>query len=242
MCGWTRVGSRPAFSASRRRIRNAPARVSGAAFARSGRAPAGAAGRGTGGRGRGSGAPRRSAWRPIGTTRSLPPLPVTRTNRSSRSTPLLSSPTASETRSPAPYSSSTSAWSRRLRGCVPFAASIRRSASPGESVFGSGFAPARQLHGRGRVVLARRRGAAGGGRSCAPPRSGARSSSPRARLREATRCSARAPRGSPRRSACRGTRTALRGRGGRPPPCAGRGSRRAARGSLRRQDRGWAWS
>ena len=31
------------------------------------------------------------------------------------------------------------------RGCVPFAASIRRSASPGESVFGSGFGRAREL-------------------------------------------------------------------------------------------------
>ena len=79
-CGWTRSGSSPAFAASRRRIRNAPERVSGAAASRSGRARAGGAGRGRAGRGRGSGAAPRPPARPIGTTRSLPPLPVTRTS------------------------------------------------------------------------------------------------------------------------------------------------------------------
>ena len=73
-----------------------------AARGRSGRAPGGAGCRGTGGRVRGSRRSASAAWRPIGTTRSLPPLPITRTSRSSRSTPALSSPIASETRRPAP--------------------------------------------------------------------------------------------------------------------------------------------
>ena len=57
--------------------------------------------------------------------------------RASMSTDVRASPTVSETRRPAPYMSSTSARSRSARGVVPFAASIRRSDSDGESVRGS---------------------------------------------------------------------------------------------------------
>ena len=64
----------------------------------------------------------------------------------------LSRPTASLTRSPAPYRSSTRARSRRSRGPVPFAASTSRSASPGESVRGRRRVAARKVQLGGRVV------------------------------------------------------------------------------------------
>ena len=64
-------------------------------------------------------------------------LPERADEPSSRSTERRWSPIASLTRSPAPYISSTSARSRIARGVVPLAASIRRSASAGESVRGS---------------------------------------------------------------------------------------------------------
>ena len=54
-----------------------------------------------------------------------------------RATLPFSSPTASDTRRPAPYRSSTRARSRNARGPVPVAASMRRSVSEGERARGN---------------------------------------------------------------------------------------------------------
>ena len=63
-----------------------------------------------------------SATSPTGTSRSLSPLPMTRTNAPSSERSSRSSRSASLTRSPAAYSSSSSARSRRaarVAGCAP---------------------------------------------------------------------------------------------------------------------------
>ena len=73
------------------------------------------------------------ATSPIGTRRSLSPLPMTRTNAPSSERSSRSSPTASLTRRPAAYRSSSSA---RSRTPPSEAASSSRSTSPTSSVSG----------------------------------------------------------------------------------------------------------
>ena len=57
------------------------------------------------------------AARPIGTRRSLAPLPNTRSSCSSKRTSRTPTPIHSDTRSPAPYASSSIARSRNARPC-----------------------------------------------------------------------------------------------------------------------------
>ena len=153
-CGCTRSGSRPARSARRRRMRNAPARVSAPPFAF------------------------RKMLRPVPAVEVGPPAREVAANclgglPPDGHDPLLAAlpddadeplvevdgallrPTASETRSPAPYRSSTSARSRSVRGVVAEAASIRRSTSPGDSVRGKPPRAAREGDVGSGVVVAR---------------------------------------------------------------------------------------
>ena len=96
-------GSSPAAAASRRRIRNAPERVSGAALRVQEQLGPVAAVEVRAARARGSGAAPSTASRPIGTTRSLAALAERRARRVRRGRRRpCSSPTASETRSPPP--------------------------------------------------------------------------------------------------------------------------------------------
>ena len=101
-CGWTRCGSSPAFSASLRRIRKAPARVSGAAARVQEQLGAVAAVEVRAAAGRGSGAaPRRRGGRSGRRAPCRPCRSRGRAGRRGRRRPCRA-PTASETRRPAP--------------------------------------------------------------------------------------------------------------------------------------------
>ena len=122
---------------------------------RSGTGRAGGGGRDAGGRAPGSGEPPR---RPGGRAeRCAPCRPCRARGRCGRRCrPTCGRGRPSPRRAgPAPYISSTSARSRSARGVVPFAASIRRSDSDGESVRGSFPDPARRRDLGSRVVGAR---------------------------------------------------------------------------------------
>ena len=167
-----------------------------------------------------------------------------RTSRCSRSTAPRSSPTASLTRSPAPYRSSTSARSRSARGVVP-GGGLDESLGLGRGE------RAGQRAARGAAARARRRGsrcgrraARGGGRTSGRRPCGARSSRARglgAQLGDPQlESSVVAVAGGRPSHAARPA-----DRGGRPRPCAVRGGRRGARESPPAQGRAcarpWAW-
>ena len=84
------------------------------------------------------------AGSPMGTMRSRRPLPTTWSTPRRRSSRPSGRPTSSETRSPAPYRSSSIARSRRPRGVVAEAAPSSASTSSGESTRGTSLAARRR--------------------------------------------------------------------------------------------------
>ena len=185
-----------------------------------------AANRGTAAHERGSGGGASTACRPTGTTRSLPPLPTTRTSgRRDRRGPVEPDRFRDAQAGPVEQFDECLIAERRV---VRFrvAASISRSASPGESVFGSGFGR------RGSATAAagsspRTPASGGGGRSCGPTRCGARSSTARARLRGVGRLYRSAPPWLPCDRLVEEAWRAASGRGGTRRPCAASDGRRA---------------
>ena len=119
-------------------------------------------------------APRRPR-RPNGTMRSFEPLPNRRTSWPSKSMSPIDSPHASEMRAPVPYSSSSSARSRRVTGSSP-THGVEQARRRRPRCSGLGI-PAGTLHpfelGR-RVVGAARPRSRGGGAACASPPAGGR--------------------------------------------------------------------
>ena len=136
VCGVTGF-SIPAFSTYFRRIFHAPMRESGRPRALRKSRPSPAPFSSTGRRSRTYIAIAPTAFRPIGTNRSLPPLPKTRTTISSSTMSLDRIPIHSLTRSPAAYASSSMARSRNARGSSSETAPMMRSTSTAESTSGS---------------------------------------------------------------------------------------------------------